>query len=282
MVAAQLKSPIDLFKVESVDDRRSPGLSFVARQVHPDGTAGLLPMNHHEGVDLVGITAGRADDRREQVLNLLIGSGRDRIVASGNCTIFRRSQRLKSDRTKPSGTADSNRVQQAMGELKDCVSATLPRADADQYSLKIIRAEACDLTISMNATTAEFLKTTLPDELQAKLQRPGLRGSAGSTIEVPRRQYNDEEVAIRKFLAEMLGVDRFTIDVDQPLSATKATAHQLARLMQFICETYGDEVQDQAVASAFQIGDQSVEIRDLTIHQHSQYANYLSAHRFRE
>lgn len=282
LVAAQLKSPIDLLRVESVDDRRNPDLSFVARQIQPDGTVGLLPMNDFEGADLVSLTAGRADDRREQVLHLLIGTDHDRVVDSGSCTIFRRTRRRKSGVAKSAGTSDSNRVRQAIDELKECVSAMLAREGSDQYALKIVRPEACDLTIYMNSASAQVLQASLPTEFRAKLQRPGLRGSTGSASEAPKRQYNDTEVAIRKFLAEMLGVDRFTIDWDQPLSATTATADQLSRLMQFICDTYGDEVQDRAVSSAFQIGGQSIEIRDLTIHQLSQYANFLSAHRFRE
>ncbi len=282
LVAARLKTTVDLLKVESVDDRRTPGLSFVARRIQPDGAMGLLPMNDLEGVDLVSLTAGRADDRREQVLNLLIGAGHDRVVDSGNCTIFRRQQRVNSDTTKPAGTADTNRVQQAISELKECVNAALAREDSDQYALKIIRPETCDLTIYMNAASAQLLQTSLPAELQAKLQRPGLRGSKGSAFEAPKRQYDDAEIAIRKFLAEMLGINRFTIDVDQPLSVKKATADQLAGLMQFISKTYGDEVHDRPLEASLLVGDASIHIRDLTIHQLSRYANYMAANRYRE
>ncbi len=79
----------------------------------------------------------------------------------------------------------------------------------------------------MNVTS---LKAMLNDQQRAKLLVPSIR-PAKKAFGVPRRVYSSDEIEIRRSLAEMLAVDRFTIDIDQPLLSTGITREQFVLLM---------------------------------------------------
>jgi hypothetical protein len=236
-LAIRLRCPLDWFEARCDVRGANAKLGYEGREVTADGKVRLMPSTSLDGTDLNSITAGKVEDRLQQILNELTGC-EDKPSRSHEFQVFRTAKMPEAPEAQVKlEVVDAKRVHDMIHAIEEGLVATLTREAGDTYSLRIILESGTQHTCYAGSATVSALKRDLNDRQRLKLLSPSIR-PADTKFRIPPRIYSSTEVEVRRLLADMLGLDRFTIDIDRPLGVTGVTRDQFVTLMHLFSERY--------------------------------------------
>jgi len=230
LLAIHLGKTLKWFAARCKVEGEKGTLAFEAREITAEGKLRFLPSTRLDGENLEDATYGKAEDRVQQILRELIGA-EDQPAQSHDFQLFRNlSAPLADDLRDDSTRVDTEHISQLVQAVDKGLVATIMRDAHDYCSLRVIEESGTIATYYMKPEEITAFKTSLDEHQLTKLLAPSIRRPS-KKFRAPSRVYSGTEIEIRRLLAEMLGVDRFKIDIDRPLQATGVTREQFVVLM---------------------------------------------------
>jgi hypothetical protein len=271
-LAIHLRCPLHWFEAKCGIRGKNAGLGYQAREITAEGKVRLVPSTNLDGKDLSSITFGKVEDRLQQILIELIGC-KDEPSRAHDFQVFRPSK-IQEGPEAPAETkaVDAKRLQEMIEAIDEGLVATLIREANDRYSLRVILESGTQHTCYAGSATVLALRDSLNEQQRSKLLSPSVR-PAGKDFRIPPRIYSCTEVEVRRFLADMLGVDRFTIDVDRPLGVTGVTPEQFVALMHLLSERYKIPIDETMIHQIADIEHWSSAAQEVTLGDLAQFAS---------
>jgi len=230
LLAIRLGKTLHWFSARCEVEGDKGALAFEAREITAEGKLRLVPSTGLDGENLEDISYGKPEDRVHQILSELIGT-EDSPAQCHDFQLFRNcSAQLAEEMRDSSIRADSERIRQLVEAIDSGLVTTIMREAHDRCALRVIMESGIISTSYASPENVSALKALLNDQQRAKLVAPSIRPPSKG-FQVPRRVHSSGEIEIRRSLAEMLAVDRFTIDIDRPLHSTGITREQFVLLM---------------------------------------------------
>ncbi|HEV3444497.1 MAG TPA: hypothetical protein VG099_07630 [Gemmataceae bacterium] len=236
-LAIHLRCPLHWFEAHCDIRGENAKLGYQAREVTEEGKVRLMPSDNLDGTDLNSITVGKVEDRLQQILDELTGC-EDKPSRSHEFQLFRPPKTPEAPEVQVKlEVVDAKRVQEMIHAIDEGLVATLTREADDTYSLRVILESGTQHTSYAGPATVSALKRGLNERQRLKLLSPSVR-PVSKKFRIPPRIYSSTEVEVRRLLADMLALDRFTIDIDRPLGLTGVTRDQFVTLMHLLSERY--------------------------------------------
>ena len=247
-LAIQLDKPFEWYLARCDSDREQGRLSFEARQITTEGKVQLMPSTSLDDEDLEAVTFGKIEDRLGQILDALSGWVGKSASQDHQFRLFQYPPgQPRPAVSEPGSTIDEKKVQQLVDAINngkflnrllgEGIVVTLGQEEADRYAVQILYEDGMTCRYYARAATVAALKARLNDQQRSTLRAPSIRPPS-KDYRIPRRRYTDTEIDVRRALAELLSVDRFTVDIDKPLAATGLTREQFVALMQLLSERF--------------------------------------------
>ena len=271
-LASHLRCPLHWFEAHCDIRGENAKLGYQGREVTAEGKVRLMPSTNLDGTDLNSITAGKVEDRLQQILNELTGCD-DEPSRSHEFQVFRPPRTPQAPEAQVKlDLLDAKRVQDMIRAIDEGLVATLTREADDRYSLRVILESGTQHTCYAGPATVSALERGLDERQRLKLLSPSVR-PAGKNFRIPPRIYSSTEVEVRRLLADMLDLDRFTIDIDRPLGLTGLTRDQFVTLMHLLSERYRIPIDETMINLIADSENWSSATQKMTVSDLAHFAN---------